>query len=161
MTIFNPKTLPRAELPAPDIAEAISNVMTMTSSLTRTAPLNYLHRCEQTDPATACDTLSATLLAMKRLTWAKFHLLLLHFLLLEVAATLVVPLQSAMTRLQPTRFPFISWSKVVESFQRCQITQFAHPLRTLVQAVELHCHRLSSRLMVVMAMAPQPMQHLR
>jgi hypothetical protein len=30
---------------------------------------------------------------MKRLTWAKFHLLLLHFLLLEVAATLVVPLQ--------------------------------------------------------------------
>jgi hypothetical protein len=99
MTIFNPKTLPRAELPAPDIAEAISNVMTMTSSLTRTAPLNYLHRCGQTDPATACDTLSATLLAMKRLTWAKFHLLLLHFLLLEVAATLVIPLQSAMTRL--------------------------------------------------------------
>jgi hypothetical protein len=34
-------------------------------------------------------------------------------------------------------------------------------LRTLVQAVELHCHRLSSRLMVVMATAPQPMQHLR
>ena len=95
MTIFNPKTLPRAELPAPDIAEAeaISNVMTMTLSLTRTAPLNYLHRCGQIDPATACDTLSATLSAMKRLTWAKFHLLLLHFLLLEVAATLVVPLQ--------------------------------------------------------------------